>query len=114
MPEVDPDHPFPFGAVEQMDRAAPGNSGGVDDAVEAVGHRGQHSGDRGFVGDVGRHEREPRAEVRRGGQVGADDRAAFVQQAPGSGEADARHRARHDERAGAGSISAHDEASKLG
>jgi hypothetical protein len=69
--EVDPDHPVPFGSVKQMDRAAAGNAGRVDDPVEAVGHGGQHSGDRGFVGHVGRHEREPRAQVQRGSQVGA-------------------------------------------
>jgi hypothetical protein len=44
--EVDPDHPVPFGSVKQMDRAAAGNAGRVDDPVEAVGHGGQHSGDR--------------------------------------------------------------------
>jgi hypothetical protein len=90
-----------------MDRAAAGNAGGVDDPVEAVGHGGQHSGDRGFVGHVGRHECEPRPKVGRAGQVGANDGAAFGQQSPGGGQADARRRTRHDERARTGTISAH-------
>ena len=105
--EVDPDHPLPFGAVEQMDRAAAGNARGMDDTVEAVGHGGQHRGDRGLVGHVGRHEPEVGAEVGWGGQIGADDAAAFGQQALGSGQADARRRTCHDERAGTGAISAH-------
>ena len=90
-----------------MDRAAAGNACGMDDTVEPVGHRGQHSRDRGFVGHVGRHEPEVRAEVGWGGQVGADDAAAFGQQALGGGQPDARRRTCDDERAGTGAISAH-------
>ena len=93
-------------AVEQVDRAAARDAGSVDNPVEAVRHGGQHGGDRGFVGDVGRHECEPRTEIGRGRQVGADDGAAFVQQATGSGQADARRRSCHDERAGVGAVGA--------
>ena len=60
-----------------MDRTATGNTCGMDDTVEAVGHGGQHSGDRGFVGHIGCHETEFGAEVGRGSQVGTDDTAAF-------------------------------------
>ena len=55
--EVDRDHPVPFGLVEQMDRTAAGNARGVNDTVESVGHGGEDSGDCGFVGHVGGHER---------------------------------------------------------
>jgi hypothetical protein len=89
-----------------VDRATAGDASGVDDPVEAVRHGGHHGGDRGFVGDVGRHEREPRPEVGRGSQVGANDCAAFGQQATRSGQAYPRRRSCHDERAEVGAIRA--------
>ena len=97
--EVDRDHPFPFGAIQQMDRASAGNPSGVHDTVEPVRHRGQHGRDCGLVGDVGGHEPEVGAKVRRGGQVGADDAAAFGQQSLGGGQADPRCGTGDDERA---------------
>ena len=73
-----------------MDRAAARYARGVDDAVDPAGNRGEHLGDRGFVGDVGRDELESRAEVlARGGQVRADHGAALGQQSPRGGQADA-------------------------
>ena len=105
--EVDRDHPFPFGAIEQVDRTAAGNACGVDDAVEPVRHGGQHRRDRGFVGDIGRHEMEVGAEVGRRSHVGADDDAALGQQALGCGQTDAGSGTRHHERPGTGPISVH-------
>jgi hypothetical protein len=97
--EVDPNHPIPLRAVEQMHRTAPGDAGGVEDTVQAIGHGGEHGGDSVFVAHVGRHEMEIGTQVGWGGQVGADDASAFCQQAPRGGQADARRRAGHDERA---------------
>src|ERR1700738_3900006 len=54
-------------------RAAAGNPCGGGDTVEAARHSGQHGGDRGLVGHIGRHESEVRAEVRRRSPVGAHD-----------------------------------------
>ena len=90
-----------------MGRPAPRDTRGVKDAVEAVRHGGQHRGDRCLVGHVGRHEPEIGAEIRRGRQVGADDGAAFGQQALRRGQADAGRRSGHDEAAGTGTISVH-------
>ncbi len=95
--EVDRDHPVPLGLFEQVDRAATGDARGVDDTVESVRHGGEESADRGLVGHVGRHEREPLAEVGWCSQVGADDGAPFGEQALGGGKADARRRPRHNE-----------------
>ena len=87
-----------------MNRSPPATPGGMDDTVEPIGYRGEHRTDRDFIGDVGRHELEPGAEVlRRLGQVGADDRAAFGEQPPYGGEADARRGSGYDERSGSGS-----------
>ena len=88
-----------------MDRPATGDASRVDHAVDPPGNRGEHLGDRRFVGDIGRDELEPRAEVLGGGgQVRADHGAALGQQPPRGGQADARGRAGDDERAGGGSV----------
>ena len=52
--EVDGDHPLPLVSGEQVDRPATGDARGMDHAVDPTGNRGEHRGDRGFVGDVGR------------------------------------------------------------
>jgi hypothetical protein len=88
-----------------MDRAAARHTRGMEDTVETVGHGGQHRRDRCLVSHVSRHEPEFRAKIGRGGKVGADDAAAFGQQALRGGQADAGRRAGHDKGAGTGAIS---------
>src|SRR5262249_53938077 len=56
--EVDPDPPLPLGPVEQVNWAAAGDAGRMEDAVEAVGNGGQHRGDGRLIGYVGRDEPE--------------------------------------------------------
>jgi hypothetical protein len=82
-----------------MDRPSARDACGMNHPVEPIGNRGEHGGDRGLVGDVGRHELESCSEVLgHGGQVGADHRAALGQQPPGGGEADAGCSSGYDER----------------
>ena len=84
-----------------MDRPTARDTRRMNDPVESVGNRGEHRGERGLVGDIGRHEGKAFPEVLgRDGQVGPDDRAAFGQEPPRGGEADARGRSGHDECAG--------------
>lgn len=94
--EVDRDLPVPFGLVEQVHRPATGDARGVNEAVESVGDGLEDVGDRRFVGHIGRHEREPLAEVGGCGHIGAHDSAAFGQQALRGGQADARGSASHN------------------
>jgi hypothetical protein len=44
-----------------VDRTAAGDTRGMHNAVETIRHRGEDVGYRGFVGHIGRHEREPLA-----------------------------------------------------
>jgi hypothetical protein len=105
--EVDRNHPFPFGEIEQMDRTAARDACGVDDAVEPVRHSGQHRRNRRFVGDIGCHEMEIGAEVGRRSHVGADNDATLCQQALGCSQTDAGGGTRHHERPRTSTISVH-------
>ncbi|BBX60834.1 hypothetical protein MSAS_00080 [Mycobacterium saskatchewanense] len=96
--EVDADDPVPLVPIEQVDRPTARDAGRVEDAVEAVGHGGEHGGDRGLVGDVGGDEVEVGPEIGRGRHVGPDDRAAGGQQPPRRGQPDPGRHAGHDER----------------
>src|SRR3954451_22919551 len=90
-----------------MDRAAPCDTGGVNNPVESLRNRGEHGNHGGFVADVGRHELESCTEIlRRRNQVGAHDGAAFGQQPLCGRKTDARRGSSNDESARTRAISA--------